>query len=122
MTRYLATAIVAAVASALAALPVQAADITGSWAMSVQTSLGAGSPTFVLKQQGKQVSGTYSGALGSSPVTGSVDGNKVRLTFQGSGGGQQGTVEYVGTVDGTKMSGSVKLGSFGQGTFTGSKK
>ena len=60
--------------------------------------------------------------LGSAPVSGSVNGNSVKLTFQGSAGGQQGTVEYVGSVDGAKMSGTVKLGSAGEGTFTGSKK
>ena len=122
MKRHIIMAACAALASAVAALPAWAADISGTWVMSVQTSVGSGSPTFVLKQQGNQVSGTYSGLLGSAPVSGSVNGNKVKLTFQGSAGGQQGTVEYAGSVDGAKMSGTVKLGDAGQGTFTGNKK
>jgi hypothetical protein len=55
--------------------------------------------------------------LGEFPVTGKRDGNKVSFSFE-----VQGTqVEYSGTVDGDTMQGIVKLGSMGDGKFTGKR-
>ncbi len=41
-----------------------AADISGTWKVTVEIQGNTGSPTFVLKQEGEKLSGTYSGLLG----------------------------------------------------------
>jgi hypothetical protein len=98
---------------------VQKSKITGTWNMSVETSAGSGTPTFVLKQEGDTlITGTYSGQLGEAPVKGTIKGNDVRLEFNISGN----LIEYTGTVDGDNMKGRVKLGSMAEGTFTGKRK
>jgi cytochrome c-type biogenesis protein CcmE len=99
-----------------------AADVTGTWNFNVETDAGSGTPTFVLKQSGEELSGTYSGALGEAKVKGTVKGDKVEITFEVSPSGDAVKVIYTGTLDGEKkMKGTVKLGSLGEGTFTAQK-
>jgi hypothetical protein len=99
------------------------ADVSGTWLMSVETQAGAGTPTFTLKQNGDQVTGTYKGQLGEAPVTGSVKGNVITLSYKINAQGQDLEVVYTGTLDGDKITdGKVHLGAFGDGTFTGKKQ
>lgn len=101
---------------------VHAADVTGTWVMTVQTSAGSGTPTFNLVQKGDAITGTYKGQLGEAPVTGTMNGNDITLEFGVETQGQSLTIKYTGKVDGKSVSGSVALGGFGSGTFTGVKQ
>lgn len=98
------------------------ANVTGEWDMIVESPAGTGTPHFSLKQEGASLSGTYKGALGEAPVTGTVKGNAVTIKFHVEAQGMEMEVSYVGTVDGVAMSGTVTLGDFGEGKFTGKKK
>jgi hypothetical protein len=97
------------------------ANVTGKWTMTVTTQAGTGSPTFDLKQEGSNVTGTYKGQLGEAPVTGSVKGDDLTLNIKISAQGQELAVTYTGKVDGNSVSGKVSLGELGEGTFTGKK-
>jgi hypothetical protein len=121
--RSIARAIMAGIAgvilAAVASLPALAADISGTWQASVTMSTGqSGSPTFVFKQSGSTLSGTYSGAFGNAPVKGSVSGNSVHFSF---GSAAQGA-RYVGTIAGNTMRGTVDYGGQASGTFTATKQ
>jgi hypothetical protein len=95
------------------------ANVSGKWSMSVETSVGNGSPDFELKHlTPTKLEGTYKGQLGEAPVTGTIAENKIHLQFEVSGN----LVEYDGTVDGETMKGNVKWGSMGNGTFTAARK
>ena len=94
------------------------AQVAGRWDFSVDTSAGSGNPTFTFKQDGATIRGTYEGAFGSAPLTGSIDGRKIRFSFNVDADGTKVLVEYEGTVDGKTMKGTVKIGSLGEGTFT----
>jgi hypothetical protein len=110
-------------ALALFAVAAFAADVSGTWNAEVETDAGNGSPTFVLKQDGDRITGSYSGALGEADVTGTVKGDKIEFSFKVTAQGEAVEVVYSGTLDGDKkMKGSVKLGSFGSGTFTAERK
>ena len=97
------------------------ANVAGEWDMIVESPAGTGTPHFSLKQEGASISGTYKGALGEAPVTGTVKGNAVTIKFHVEAQGMEMEVSYVGTVDGAAMSGTVTLGDFGEGKFTGKK-
>ena len=97
------------------------ANVTGTWNVTVESSIGSGAPTFTLKQTGSDVTGTYKGQLGEAPVTGTVKGNDLQLKYSVSGQGQELTVTYTGTVDGDSIKGKVSYGEMGEGTFTGKK-
>jgi hypothetical protein len=105
-----------AAAASLAAL---AADISGTWQASVKMSSGqSGSPTFVFKQSGSKLIGTYSGAFGTAEVAGSVTGNSIRFSF----GTAPQQARYVGEISGDTMRGTVDYGGQASGTFTATKQ
>jgi len=106
-----------------AALMMLAADLTGKWDMNVEVGGNAGSPSFELKQAGTKLTGTYSGALGESPVTGTVDGDKFELKFSVAPQGDKIDVIYRGAMkaDGT-VEGTLEIPGLGDGTFKGTKR
>jgi len=107
----------------LTAVIAPAADISGKWTFQVETSAGSGSPTFVIEQKGEALTGSYSGALGEAKIRGTVKGDQITIEFDVEGGGQAAKIEYKGTIESdTKMKGTVKLGSFGEGTWTGARQ
>lgn len=105
----------------LLALAVIAAanDISGIWKAEVMTDAGNGSPTFVLKQDGEKLTGTYSGALGEAKVTGTVKGREVTIQFDAGA-----PIVYVGTLDeaGKTITGTCDLGGQASGTFKATRQ
>ena len=91
-----------------------AADVSGTWQLIVETNQGTGSPTVVLRQQGEELTGTYSShALGESNLTGTVKGNAIEFAFSGDAGGQTIKVSYKGTIDSpTSMKGTAVYAGF----------
>jgi hypothetical protein len=96
------------------------ADVSGTWNANVETLYGNGTPVFVLKQSGEKLSGTYSGTLGSTPVSGTVKGEDVVIEFES----QRAAVVYFGKLDGAgrAMKGKVYLAGMPNGTFTATRK
>lgn len=104
-------------------IPVWAHDVSGNWEFNVDTSAGSGSPSFVFKQDGEKLTGTYSGLFGKADLTGTVKGDQVDFKFNFSYSGQSGVAHYSGTIESaTKMSGKVEFGDLGEGTWTGTKQ
>jgi hypothetical protein len=108
-------------------LPSQAADISGKWAFSVDLEDGGhGEPTFVLKQQGGKLSGTYNGPLGEKEVSRTVTGGQATFGFSMERDGDTIKVTYTAKIESpTKMSGTVKFegaGAGGSGKWTAIKQ
>ncbi len=94
-------------------------DLTGTWTLDVQTDMGSGTPTFVLKQDAEgKITGTYEGQLGESEVTGSIKENAFHIEFSVQGN----LVKYDGKVENGAMSGNMEIGTAASGTFTGKRK
>jgi len=98
------------------------AKVEGEWNLTIETPNGTGTPTVVFKQDGENLTGTYKGRFGDSPLKGTVQGNDIKFTFTVSPQGQDMVVEYTGTVDGDTMKGKAKFGEMFQGNFTVKKK
>src|SRR5215813_7821885 len=115
---------IAAVIASLAAASFAAANLSGTWLFSVNLDGGGhGDPTFVFKQDGDKLTGTYDGPLGHQDVTGTVTGNKAVFGFQVSQDGETVKVTYAATIDSqTKMSGTIELSSGEKGKWTGTRK
>lgn len=99
-----------------------AADVTGSWAMTVESPMGTGNPSLTLVQKGEDVTGTYKGQLGEAKLAGTVKGNALSLVYDIDAQGMQLKITYTGTVDGNTISGKVAYGDQGEGTFKGTKQ
>jgi hypothetical protein len=110
------------VAVCLIPLAALAADVTGKWTFNVVLDAGSGSPTFVFKQTGEKLTGTYNGTLGSAELTGTVKGDAIEFSFEASVGDQKGKVVYTGKIEAAdKMKGDVDYAGLGKGTWTGKK-
>jgi hypothetical protein len=107
----------------LVCLPGLAHDISGAWEFTVETDAGGGNPTFVFKQEGEKLTGTYSGLFGKAELAGTVKGDAIEFSFQVENAQLNGKVVYKGKVEGpSKMKGEVDLAGLAKGTWTGVKK
>jgi hypothetical protein len=99
-----------------------AAKVAGTWEISTEGPNGTMTQTLNLQQDGGTIKGTISGRRGETPVTGTIDGNKV--TFQAKREGQNGTfvTDYTATVDGDTMKGKLHNERFGDHDFTAKRK
>lgn len=101
----------------LAIFPAFAADLTGTWAGSVDLANGQhGDPVFVLKQVDGKLSGTYTGPFGEQKVTGTVDGDTITLQVSASAEGGSVTLSYKGKIEAGKLSGTMTRNINGDGT------
>ncbi|NOT09280.1 MAG: amidohydrolase family protein, partial [Gemmatimonadales bacterium] len=99
------------------------AQIGGAWALTLTSPQGPLDITMTVTQVGVGFSGTMASQLGTQEIgDGQIVGKTVTWTSVVQFGGQSITLTYRGEVDGTKMTGTAELGSFGNATFTAEKK
>jgi len=102
-----------------------AADVSGTWQLTVETSQGSGTPTLILKQDGEKLTGTFTSQIfGEAKITGTVKANVIEFAFSGDAGGQTLQVNYKGTVESaTAMKGTAVYAGFDdKATWTATKK
>jgi len=96
--------------------------VDGTYNIEVTTPRGARPSTLTLKTDGDSLSGTYGGQQGEQAFSGgTVSGNDVAWSVQMSGPMGEIKLDFKGTVSGDEISGEVQLGSFGSGTFKGTR-
>ncbi len=96
-------------------------SVAGIWNITTNTPMGAQKGTLTLDVNGDELTGTMSGAQGSMELeNGKVDGNSVSWSAKISQPMPM-TLEFSGSVDGDSISGNVKLGAFGNATFSGDR-
>jgi hypothetical protein len=112
----------AAGATAAQSTEARTTDVSGAWTFQVEFSGGSGTPSMTFKQDGEKLTGQYSGQLGEAPLTGTVKGNAIEFAIDVDVQGTAAHIVYSGTVEKDAMKGTVKLGEFGEGTFTAKRK
>jgi hypothetical protein len=87
------------------------ADITGTWELTIHypPTDGDYTATYVLKQDGEKIAGTYQGLHGPADVTGTIKGNDLTLSV---------TVQSLTTVT-ANFTGKVTSATSMSGTVTG---
>jgi hypothetical protein len=107
----------------LLALPLAAADVSGKWKGEVEVAGNSATPAFTFKQDGGTLTGTYKGMLGEAPVTGTVEGKKIRWVVKVNYDGNPVTLVYTGTIESdTLIKGTVDFAGQAEGTFTAKKE
>lgn len=93
----------------------------GTWNTTMNTPMGAQNGTMELTTDGASLTGKLSGPQGEIELEeGTVDGDS--LTWKASITAPMAmTLEFSATVAGDEMSGDVKLGAFGNATFSGTR-
>jgi hypothetical protein len=94
-------------------------SIDGTWNLTFGTPIGTQETTLEAKAVGGALTGAQSGRDGTQPIhDGVVNGDEASWSLAISSPMPM-TLEFKGKVDGDAMSGSVKLGMFGETKFTG---
>ena len=95
--------------------------VDGKWEIVINSPLGAQKATLDIATDGNVLTGTQQAAQGSGPLeNGKVDGNALSWSAKISSPMPL-TLDFTGTVDGDKLAGSVKAGSFGSFPFSGNR-
>lgn len=98
--------------------------VTGKWAMTLEMSMGTGTPTLDLKQDGEKLAGTYTGRYGTFDLQGSMKERTIQFSFTMGAEGQSVTMSFSGEVaqDGQTMKGSASMGDMGDATWTAKRE
>lgn len=96
-------------------------DVDGVWNTVTNTPMGPQSATITLATDGNTLTGNMSGSQGAIDIEdGAVDGDslswKANITSP-----MAMTLEFSATVNGDEISGNVKLGAFGNASFSGTR-
>ena len=103
---------------AVSAVPVLAADVTGTWSFAVDLGVGSGEPTFVFEQDGETLTGTYVGTFGGANLMGTVKGDVIEFSFEAEGAGR---ATYTGKIMGDTMQGTCDYGGIATGMWEAKK-
>ena len=95
--------------------------VEGTWNVKLNTPMGERDGTMKLATDGGALSGTFDGPQGQQALQGTVDGDAVTIQAEVSGPMGEMTIEWEGAVDGDSISGKVKFGTFGEGSFSGTR-
>lgn len=96
-----------------------AVDVTGSWEMELEASMGTVKADLALEQEGADLSGTMTTQFGTARVVeGVVSGDEVTFTVELEAGGQTLRIDFSGTASGDGMSGSGSGPPDAVGSFT----
>ncbi len=96
-------------------------NVDGTWNVTTNTPMGAQKGTLTLVADGDKLTGTMSGAQGTTDIqSGAVNGNDVSWKIDITSPMPM-TLEFSGTVDDDSISGNVKLGAFGNAAFEGAR-
>ena len=101
-----------------------APSLTGTWNVALDLGSISATPTMVLKQDGEKLTGDYvSQQYGKFPLTGTVKGSDVTITFPMNIEGTALNVTYAGKIDKDgKFAGTVTLGDMMNGTFAATRQ
>ena len=96
-------------------------SVDGTWDITTDTPMGAQKGTLSLATDGGTLTGKMSGAQGEIEIEdGTVDGDNISYKFSITSP-MAITIEVTASIDGDNISGSAKLGAFGNATITGSR-
>ncbi len=96
-------------------------SVDGSYKCTINSPLGARDATLTFAQDGDNLSGTMESQDGTQKLSnGSVNGNDVAWSMEITRPIAM-TLDCSGTVDGDSISGKIKLGAFGEATFSGAR-
>lgn len=93
--------------------------VDGTWDLTVHSPMGEEKSVLTLTLDGERLSGTISGADGTSDLKQAKLADNVVSWNTDITSPMPLTLEFCGTVEGDAMAGQVKLGMFGNAPFTG---
>lgn len=96
------------------------ADIDGSWDATVKSPLGDQNMTLTIQTDGGSFTGTASGGMGSSDISGDASGNTISWKQQMTSPMPM-TLDIEVTAEGDTLTGTVGAGAFGSFPLSGTR-
>jgi aerobic carbon-monoxide dehydrogenase large subunit len=96
-------------------------NVTGNWALMVETPMGPNNVTATFQQANNTLSGKIANDRGETQLTGTIEKTAINFSITIDAQGTTLKIEYSGEVTGDTMAGTVKFGDFGEGKWTGKK-
>lgn len=103
-------------------LSAQDVNVTGDWAITVQSPRGERTSDIHFEQEGEKLTVTMQIMGEEATAEGTVKGNKIEWSVTRSTPRGEFTITYNGTVEGDSMSGEAQMGDFGSMEWTAKKK
>lgn len=96
--------------------------VDGTWNLTLKTPMGDRPVTVTLTTDGNDLSGKFQAPQGDQEFEdGTASGDEATWSTMFNGAMGEMKLDFVGKVDGDTMDGTVQFGSFGPGTFTGTR-
>jgi L-seryl-tRNA(Ser) seleniumtransferase len=90
-----------------------AADLSGQWEVRIDYAAGSSTHALNLRQRGSELDGAHRGDFVSRDVTGTIDGDSVRIrSVLAESSGDALNYTFTGKVSGDEMGGSLDLGEY----------
>ncbi len=97
-------------------------DLTGRWNVRIEYAAGHSTHTLHLRQRGHEVDGTHHGDFVVRDLTGTIDGDTIRLrSTYGEEHGDALTFTFSGRVTGDEMGGSLDMGEYLAASWTAAR-
>jgi L-seryl-tRNA(Ser) seleniumtransferase len=98
------------------------ADLTGQWDVRIEYAAGSSIHTLHLRQQGNRIDGRHQGDFVSRDLTGTIDGNAVRISSAYTErNGDSLMFTFSGDVAGDQISGTLDMGEYLTAKWTAKK-
>ncbi|HET7221103.1 MAG TPA: aminotransferase class V-fold PLP-dependent enzyme, partial [Vicinamibacterales bacterium] len=100
-----------------------AADLSGAWDLQIQFAAASSTHMLQLRQRGSEIDGAHKGDFLTRDLTGSIDGDAVRLrSFIGEESGDALSFAFTGKVAGDALSGTLDMGEYLSATWTAKRR
>jgi hypothetical protein len=95
-------------------------NVAGNWSMTLEMSMGTGTPTLVLKQDAEKITGSYTGRYGTFALEGTIKERTIIFSFTMAAEGESVLMTFTGEVaaDAQTMKGKAALGDMGEATWS----
>jgi L-seryl-tRNA(Ser) seleniumtransferase len=98
-------------------------DLSGQWDVRIEFAAGVSRHTLHLRQRGNQLDGSHQGEFVSRDLSGTIDGNAVRLRSDYTeDNGDALSYNFSGTVAGEEITGTLDMGEYLSGRWTGKRR
>lgn len=97
------------------------ANAAGTWDVTIQYLRGVGKQRFTLEQAGANITGDQKGEIFSAKLSGKAVADQVSVTSAMPANGSMIGWNFSGPLSGNTWSGSVKMGEYGEGTFSATR-
>lgn len=98
-----------------------ASNISGKWDVDVRYFNSTVKHSFIIQQDGNWINGTHQGDFDVRDISGTIEGNQIKLSSVLKMTGDQITFYFSGTLNGNSLTGDIHMGEYRTAKFTANK-